>query len=144
MSQDLVGQTALITGSTSGIGRAVAEQLAARGAHIIVSGRDKARGDTVVAEIRNTGGRADFLAADLSQIDSVRTLAAAATNLTGRLDVLVNSAGLFPFSPTPQVAVDEFDAVFDVNVRAPYFLVADLALRMAEHGSALGCPDLPW
>jgi NAD(P)-dependent dehydrogenase (short-subunit alcohol dehydrogenase family) len=134
VSQDFVGQTALITGSTSGIGRAVAEQLAARGARVIVSGRDITRGDTAVAKIRTTGGRADFLAADLGHIDSVRMLAAAATNLAGHVDVLVNNAGLFPFGPTPQVAVEEFDAVFDVNVRAPYFLVADLAPRMAERG----------
>jgi NAD(P)-dependent dehydrogenase (short-subunit alcohol dehydrogenase family) len=85
------------------------------------------RGDAVVAKVRSTGGRADFLGADLSQADRVRTLAAAATNLTGHVDVLVNCAGLFPFGPAPQVAVDEFDAVFDVNVRAPYFLVAELA-----------------
>jgi NAD(P)-dependent dehydrogenase (short-subunit alcohol dehydrogenase family) len=121
VSQDFVGQTALITGSTSGIGRAVAEQLATRGARVIVSGRDITRGDTAVAKIRTTGGRADFLAADLGHIDSVRMLAAAATNLAGHVDVLVNNAGLFPFGPTPQVAVEEFDAVFDVNVRALTF-----------------------
>lgn len=83
MSQDFVGQTALITGSTSGIGRAVAEQFAARGADVIISGHDKTRGDAVVAKVRSTGGRADFLGADLSQADRVRTLAAAATNLAG-------------------------------------------------------------
>ena len=134
MSQDFADQTALVTGSTSGIGRTVAEQLAARGAHVIVSGRDKSRGDSVVAKIRDTGGQADFLAADLDSIDAVRTLAAASTDLSGHVDVLVNNAGLFPFGPTPQMAVDEFDAVFDVNVRAPYFLVAELAPRMVEHG----------
>jgi short-subunit dehydrogenase len=89
VSRDFVGQTALITGSTSGIGRAVAEQLAARGTHVIVSGRDKTRGDTAMAKIHSTGGRADFLAADLGHIDRVRTLAAAATNLAGHVDVLV-------------------------------------------------------
>jgi NAD(P)-dependent dehydrogenase (short-subunit alcohol dehydrogenase family) len=76
VTEDFVGETALVTGSTSGIGRVVAEQLVALGAHVIISGRDKTRGDTVVDTIRVTGGRADFLAADVGQIDSVRTLAA--------------------------------------------------------------------
>lgn len=134
MTQDFAGQAALVTGSTSGIGRAVAEQLAAGGAHVIINGRDKPRGDIVVDRIRGTGGRADFLAADLGQVDSVRTLAAAATSLAGHVDILVNSAGLFPFGPTPDVTIDEFDAVFDVNVRAPYLLVADLAPRMVQRG----------
>jgi NAD(P)-dependent dehydrogenase (short-subunit alcohol dehydrogenase family) len=138
MTQDFAGKTALVTGSNSGIGKAVARQLAERGAHVIVSGRDKDRGDATVAEIRAASGRADFIAADLGSIESVRALARQATELGGgHVDVLVNNAGLFPFAPTDEVDVDTFDAVMDVNVKAPFYLVAELAPKMAErkHGA---------
>jgi NAD(P)-dependent dehydrogenase (short-subunit alcohol dehydrogenase family) len=69
-----------------------------------------------------------------SVIDSVRTIAAAATAFDGHVDVLVNNAGLFPFGPASQVAVEEFEAMFDVNLRAPFYLVAELAPRMADRG----------
>lgn len=135
MSKDFAGRTALVTGGTSGIGRAVATQLAQRGAHVIVSGRDHARGEQAVRDIRSTGGTADFLAADLAEPGSVRTLAKAAVATGGgHVDVLVNNAGAFPFAPTAQVTETDFDTTFAVNVKAPFYLVAELAPLMAERG----------
>ena len=97
---DLTGSTALVTGATSGIGRSTALLLARRGAHVLVSGRDPARGDAVVTAIRAAGGKADFIAADLGDGDSVRELARQATELGGgHVDILVNNAGVFPFGP---------------------------------------------
>ncbi|RYZ31659.1 MAG: SDR family NAD(P)-dependent oxidoreductase, partial [Propionibacteriaceae bacterium] len=78
MSTELHGRTALVTGATSGIGRAVALALASRGAYVVVSGRDAARGDATVAEIRAAGGTADFAAADLADAGTARELAARA------------------------------------------------------------------
>ena len=128
-------KTALITGATSGIGRATAELLAARGLHVVVSGRSAERGDAVVQAIRAAGGRADFVAADLRDEASAKELAARATELGGgHVDVLVNSAGVFPFGPTADTTTGSFDEVFDINVKAPYFLVAALAPGMAERG----------
>ena len=128
-------KTALITGATSGIGRATAELLAARGLHVVVSGRSAERGDAVVQAIRAAGGRADFVAADLRDEASAKELAARATELGGgHVDVLVNSAGVFPFGPTADTTTGSFDEVFDINVKAPYFLVAALAPGMAEWG----------
>jgi NAD(P)-dependent dehydrogenase (short-subunit alcohol dehydrogenase family) len=135
MSKDFAGRTALVTGGTSGIGRAVATRLAGRGAHVIVSGRDTARGAQTVAAIRDVGGLADFVAADLAEPADVRRLAKEALTLgDGHVDVLVNNAGLFPFAPTDQVPESEFDTAYAVNVKAPFFLVAELAPRMVEQG----------
>ena len=132
---DLHDSTVLITGGTSGIGRAAATALAARGAHVIVTGRDASRGDDAVAGIRAAGGRADFVAADLRDADGARQLAIAAEALGGgHVDILVNSAGIYPFMPTADTTEADFDAVFTLNVKAPYFLVAELAPRMAARG----------
>jgi NAD(P)-dependent dehydrogenase (short-subunit alcohol dehydrogenase family) len=134
-STDLTGTTALVTGATSGIGRATAVLLAQRGAHVLVSGRDATRGDAAVATIRAAGGKADFIAADLADGDSVRELARQATELGGgRVDILVNNAGIFPFGPTPDARDEDVDTVFAVNVKAPFILVAELAPAMAARG----------
>ncbi|MFJ5292350.1 SDR family NAD(P)-dependent oxidoreductase [Streptomyces sp. NPDC088348] len=126
----LQGKTALVTGGTSGIGRAVAMKLAHRGAHVIVTGRDKRRGEEVIAEIDAQGGNARFIAADLANFDDVRRLAGAAADV----DVLVNNAGVFPGRPTEQTTEKDFDLVFDVNVKAPFYLTATIAPRMAARG----------
>src|SRR5689334_1371108 len=130
IQQSLGGRTALVTGATSGIGRAAAIQLAREGADVIVHGRDAERGEQVVAEITQQGGKAHFTAADLSDPIEFRRLADEA----GQVDVLVNNAGFSWFGPTADLDVATFDALFDSNVRAPYFLVAALAPRMAANG----------
>ncbi|MER5529975.1 SDR family NAD(P)-dependent oxidoreductase [Streptomyces sp. NPDC002677] len=132
---DLTGRVALLTGATSGIGAATATLFAERGAHVLVAGRDAERGEKVVAAIRERGGKADFLAAELRDADSVRQLARRATELGGgRVDILVNNAGIFPFGATAETPSSDVDAVYDLNVKAPFYLVAELAPGMAERG----------
>ena len=134
-STDLVGSTALVTGATSGIGRATATVFARRGAHVLISGRDAARGDAAVAAIRAAGGKADFIPADLADADSVRALARQAAELGGgHVDILVNNAGIFPFGPTADARDEDIDSVYDVNVKAPFILVGALAPAMAARG----------
>src|SRR5882672_4838963 len=128
--QSLSGRTALVTGATSGIGRATALQLAREGAEVIVHGRDVDRGEQVVAEIAQASGKARFITADLADPAEIRRLADEA----GQVDVLVNNAGFSWFGPTADLDVATYDALFDANVRAPYFLVAALAPRMAANG----------
>jgi NAD(P)-dependent dehydrogenase (short-subunit alcohol dehydrogenase family) len=134
MSSELSGTTALVTGGTSGIGRAAATTLAGLGAHVVLSGRDAGRGAQVVEAIRSAGGQADFVATELGDEASARSLAARARELVGHVDVLVNNAGIFPFGPTADTVESDFDGVFSVNVKAPYFLVAELAPEMAKRG----------
>ncbi len=126
----LHGKTALVTGGTSGIGRAVAERLADEGAGVIITGRDQARGREVVEAIRAAGGDARFIAADLASFADVKRL----TETASDVDVLVNNAGVFPGGPTEQTTEAEFDTTFDVNVKAPYFLTASIAPGMAARG----------
>lgn len=126
----LQGKTALITGGTSGIGRAVAERLAREGADVIISGRDEKRGRGVVEAVTAAGGKARFIAADLASFADVRRLAEA----TSDVDVLVNNAGVFPGGPSDQTTEEAFDLAFDVNVKAPFFLTAAIAPRMAKKG----------
>jgi NAD(P)-dependent dehydrogenase (short-subunit alcohol dehydrogenase family) len=135
MSQDFSGKTALVTGGNSGIGRVIATQLAERGAHVIVTGRDVGRGADVVKTIQAAGGKADFLPVDLADTASVRKLANEAIALGGgHVDILINNAAIFPFGATAQVPEGDFDSVFAINVKAPFYLVAELAPAMAERG----------
>lgn len=134
MGSELSGSTALVTGGTSGIGKATAIALAGLGAHVVLSGRDAARGEDVVSRIRASGGKADFVAADLTDAASARALADRARELGGQVDVLVNNAGIFPTGPTSSLSEADFDRVYDINVKVPYFLVAALAPEMAARG----------
>jgi NAD(P)-dependent dehydrogenase (short-subunit alcohol dehydrogenase family) len=112
------------------IGRAVAARLASEGAEVIISGRDEVRGREVVEAVTAAGGKARFIAADLASFADVRRLAQAASDV----DVLVNNAGVFPGGPTDQTTEAAFDLTFDVNVKAPFFLTAAIAPRMAIKG----------
>ena len=127
--------TALITGGTSGIGFATARNLAELGIHVLVVGRNAERGKKAVEEIRAAGGKGDFIPADLRDAASAREVAKRAIELgNGQVDILINNAGIFPFGPTHEMTEEQFDRVFSVNVKAPYFLVAELAPLMVKRG----------
>jgi len=127
--------TALITGGTSGIGRATANKLAQVGVHVVVVGRNVERSEKTVAEIRGAGGKADYISSDLRNASSAREVARRALELgNGRVDILINNAGVFPFGPTHETTEEAFDSVYSLNVKVPYFLVANLAPLMAKRG----------
>jgi NAD(P)-dependent dehydrogenase (short-subunit alcohol dehydrogenase family) len=129
--RDLEGPSALVTGATSGIGRAAAHALGRHGAEVVVHGRDVGRGSAVVDAITAGGGKARFAAADLTDPAQLDELAEQA----GPVDILVNNAGITWFGPTADLDVATFDRLMAGNVRAPYFLVAALAPQMAARGS---------
>jgi NAD(P)-dependent dehydrogenase (short-subunit alcohol dehydrogenase family) len=128
--RNLQGQKALVTGATSGLGRAIAFQLGRDGAEVVVHGRDAARGAETIEAITAAGGLARFVAADLSDPADLRRLA----EDVGDIDILVNNAGFSVFGATADLKVDTFDALFASNVRAPFFLVAAFAPGMAARG----------
>jgi NAD(P)-dependent dehydrogenase (short-subunit alcohol dehydrogenase family) len=123
--------TALVTGATSGIGRATALRLARDGWEVMVHGRNPEHGAEVVREIEAQGGRARFVAADLADVAAVQNL----LDEVGDVDVLVNNAGSSWFGSTAELDAATFDHLFDGNVRSAYFLVAGIAPGMAERSS---------
>ena len=135
-TQELAGRTALITGSTSGIGRATALAMAGLGARILVAGRDEGRGEQVVKDIVAGGGSAVFLKANLVDAESARQLARrAAEAADGRVDILVNNAGAAELGPTKGFPEDMFDVMVGTNMKAPFYLVGEIAPGMAERGA---------
>jgi NAD(P)-dependent dehydrogenase (short-subunit alcohol dehydrogenase family) len=133
----LIPSTALVTGATSGIGRATALALAASGIRVAVAGRDQSRGEQTVAAIRASGGQADFVQADFKDAASATQLARAAETVLGHVDILVNNAGSGAFGPTVDTTESAFDELFALNVKAPYFLTAALAPGMIERGAGV-------
>jgi NAD(P)-dependent dehydrogenase (short-subunit alcohol dehydrogenase family) len=132
---DLKGKTALVTGSTSGIGRATAIALATRGARVLVVGRNERRARDVVAEIEGGGGSATYRLATLSDLESALDLVQWATEAgDGHVDILINNAGVALLGPSSAATEAEFDETFALNVKVPFFLVAELAPAMAERG----------
>lgn len=135
---NLSGKTALVTGASRGIGRASALALAGGGAQVLIHyGRGKAEADTVVAEIRNAGGRAQAIAADLAVPEGAQNLASQVRAIVGdRLDALVLNAGVSKSMSIEDTSIEEFDRLFAINVRSPFFLVQQ-TLPILGKGSSI-------
>ncbi len=134
----LYGKTALVTGASRGIGRASALALAKAGAQVIVHYNSAvAEAEAVVAEITAAGGRASAIGVDLGAPDGAHTLAKQVRAIVGdRLDIVFANAGVATAGPIEETRVEDFDRMFAVNVRAPYFLVQQL-LPMLGNGSSV-------
>jgi 3-oxoacyl-[acyl-carrier protein] reductase len=135
----LSGKSALVTGASRGIGRACALALGRAGARVLVHyARAEEEANAVVAEIRLLGGSAEKLAADLALKDGSHQLAQQVRGIVGeRLDILVANAGISKSSSLEQTTVDEFDRLYAINVRGPYFLVQQLLPIMGKDSSII-------
>jgi NAD(P)-dependent dehydrogenase (short-subunit alcohol dehydrogenase family) len=133
----LQNKTALVTGASRGIGRATAVALAEAGAHVLVHyGRSTQEAESLAAEIRTKGGRADLISADLGTPDGAALLAKQVRSIVGdRLDVLVLNAGISKVARIADYTVEDFDSLFATNVRGPFFLVQQLLPVLGEGSS---------
>jgi NAD(P)-dependent dehydrogenase (short-subunit alcohol dehydrogenase family) len=136
---NLYGKTALVTGASRGIGRASALALAQAGAQVLVHyGSAEEEATAVVAEIRNAGGKAEKVAADMGAVDGPHLLAERVRAIIGgRLDILVANAGISKADTIEKTTVKDFDELFAVNVRAPYFLVQQLLPALCKGSSVV-------
>jgi NAD(P)-dependent dehydrogenase (short-subunit alcohol dehydrogenase family) len=132
----LGGRTALVTGSTSGIGAAIAVALGHAGAHVVVSGRDQQRGSDVVRQILADGGQAVFVPVDLALgfVELRQFVNDVQASLGGAIDILVNNAGIYPAPSTADLSDNDLDSMLAVNIRAPHVLVAAVAPEMVARG----------
>lgn len=118
------GKVIAITGASSGIGEATARELAARGATVLVGARRTDRLETLVADLRKQGATAEFLALDVTNPDSVQDFVRFATERFGKLDAIVNNAGVMPLSPLEALHVEEWEQMVDVNIKGVLYGIA--------------------
>ncbi|HVX99087.1 MAG TPA: SDR family oxidoreductase [Pseudorhodoplanes sp.] len=121
---EIKGKVVVITGGSSGIGEATARYLAERGADIVVGARRTDRLKAICADIQKNGGRAVYQAVDVTRRDAVKALVDFAVKAYGRVDVIVNNAGLMPLSLLEQLKVDEWDRMIDVNIKGTLYGIA--------------------
>jgi NAD(P)-dependent dehydrogenase (short-subunit alcohol dehydrogenase family) len=132
--QRLAGRAVVVTGATRGIGRAIALACAREGAAVVVHGRDEAAGRAVLAEIAALGARAAWHRADLGRVAEARGLIRGALAALGRVDVLVNNAGLFERRPVLEMEEPDWDRLLDVNLKGAFFCAQAAARAMRERG----------
>lgn len=131
---DLTGQVAIVTGAASGIGQAIALRLAEAGAHVVVADLDSDGAARTVATIESRGGSVMVHAADLGKTAAAAALIEAAAGAYGRVDVLVNNAGIYPSAPALEVTEQAWDRTLDLNLKALFFLSQAAGRRMAAGG----------
>lgn len=148
----LNGQVAVVTGASNGIGRAIAERLAADGASVVVNySRSADKAQSVVAGIEAKGGKAVVIQADMSLVAEARRLVKEAVAKFGRLDILVNNAGMLLLKPLAETTEEEFDRIFALNAKGPYFAMQEAAkvvqdggriVNISTDGTHLGFPGV--
>jgi 3-oxoacyl-[acyl-carrier protein] reductase len=131
----LSGKVALVTGASKGIGAGIARALADEGASVVANyASDKAGADNTVAEITKAGGKAVAIQADMSEVAGARRLVRETVQRFGRLDILVNNAGISLNKPLAETTEEEFDQIFALNAKGPYFAMQEAAKVIEDGG----------
>ena len=131
----LAGKVSVVTGATSGIGRGIAEHFAALGSNVVVHGRDRADGLETVRRVKAAGSDAEYFDGDLTSEEVCRSVIRFAVERFGGLDILVNNAGDTGRGDLEHIAVDRWDTILAVNLRAPFILTRGIARQMIEKGT---------
>ena len=124
MNQDIAGKVVVITGASSGLGEATARHLSSLGAHLVLGARRQDRLEALAADIRGAGGKAEIVVTDVTRKQDVVALVQAALTNFGRLDVMINNAGLMAVAPLAELKVDEWDSMLDINVKGVLYGIA--------------------
>ncbi len=132
---EILNKVVIITGASSGLGEATAKRLAASGAKLMLAARREDRLKELVAAIASSGGTATYLVTDVTDRAQVEALAKETLNTYGRIDVLVNNAGLMPLSPLDQLKVEEWDKMIDVNIKGVLYGIAAVLPMMRQQKS---------
>jgi NADP-dependent 3-hydroxy acid dehydrogenase YdfG len=135
MSNNIAGKVVVITGASSGLGAATARMLAARGASVVLGARRVDMMNTLADEIRAAGGKVEVVATDVTNAAQVKNLIDTAVKTFGRLDVLVNNAGLMAIAPMSEVKVEEWDRMIDINVKGVLYGIAAALPVFQQQGS---------
>lgn len=145
MTQGINGKTIVITGASSGMGAAAARHLAAKGASVVLGARRADRIEALAAEIKETGGKATAIVTDVTRRDDLKNLVDTAVKTYGRIDVLINNAGVMPLSPLDRLKVDEWDQMIDVNLKGVLYGIAAALPYMKEQnpGTSSTCRQWP-
>ncbi|WP_313706507.1 SDR family oxidoreductase [Massilia sp.] len=124
MNQDIAGKVVVITGASSGLGEATARQLSSLGAHLVLGARRQDRLEALAADIRGAGGKVEIVVTDVTRKQDVVALVQTALTNFGRLDVMINNAGLMAVAPLAELKVDEWDSMLDINVKGVLYGIA--------------------
>jgi len=135
MSNNIEGKIVVITGASSGLGESAARHLAEQGASVVLGARRTDRINSLAEEINKNGGKALALTTDVTKRDQVKKLVDKAVDEFGRVDVMVNNAGLMPFSPLERLKVDEWEQLIDVNIKGVLYGIAAALPYMKEQKS---------
>jgi 3-oxoacyl-[acyl-carrier protein] reductase len=137
MTQRLAGKSILITGASAGIGWACAEQLAAEGAQLLLTARRQERLESLVSKIHAAGGKAAFVTGDAAQESTAQQCVRAAIDHYGKLDILINNAGVGTYKPLVEITADEYDEMIDTNVRSTFLFSREAVAHMLPRKSGL-------
>ena len=135
MNQDIAGKVVVITGASSGLGEATARHLSSLGAHLVLGARRQDRLEALAADIRGAGGKAEIVVTDVTRKQDVAALVQAALTNFGRLDVMINNAGLMAVAPLAELKVDEWDSMLDINVKGVLYGIAAALPVFQQQGS---------